>query len=76
MDALFSSKSQTLGLGHTILADNFRGIWGIFSKFISTHFGTVSSLSMLSINKLLLLQKTKPLYPNPNLNLGHKELGI
>ena len=53
------------------------------NRFISTHFGTVSPLSMLSINQSLFLQKTKTLYPNTqiifwdwDLNLGHKELGI
>ena len=55
-EAFFSSKSQTLGLGQTIWADKFWGIWGIFERFISTHFGTVSSLSMF-------LQKTKPFHP-------------
>ena len=65
-------------------ADKFLGIWGIFGRFISTHFGTVGPLSMLSINQPLFLQKTKPLYSNPpnlfiwdwDLNLGRKELGI
>jgi hypothetical protein len=49
----FSTKSQTLGLGQTIWADK---CWGIFGQ-ISAHFGTVSSLSMFSINQPLLLQK-------------------
>ena len=61
----FSSKSQTFGLGQTIWADKFWGILGIFGQFISTHFGTVSPLSMFSINQPLFLQKTKLLYPNP-----------
>ena len=46
----------------------------------NTHFGTVSSLSMFSINQPLFLQKTKPLNPHPKqfiwhwyLNLGYKE---
>ena len=43
----------------------FWGIWGIFRQFISTHFGTVNPLCMLSTNQLLFLQKTKPLYRNP-----------
>ena len=46
--SLFSSKSQTFGLG----------------QFISTHFGTVSPLSMFSYNQPLFLQKNKPLYPH------------
>ena len=41
----FLSKSQTFGLGQTIWADKFWVIWGIFGRFISTHFGTVSPLS-------------------------------
>jgi hypothetical protein len=52
-------------------ADNlgykFWGIWGIFGRFIKTHFGTVSSLSMFSINKSLI---TKLLYPNPKYLFG------
>ena len=36
--SLFSSKA--FGLGQTIWADKFWGIWGIFKQFISTHFGT------------------------------------
>ena len=63
-EALFSSKSQTFGLGQTILADKFWGIRGSFRQFISTHFGTVSPLSMFSIMQPSFLQKTKPLYPN------------
>ena len=38
------------------LGENFGGIWSIFGQFISTHFGTVSPLSMFSINQPLLLQ--------------------
>ena len=48
----FSSNSQTFGLGQTIWADKFWGIWGIFGQFIGTHFSTVSPLSMFSINQL------------------------
>ena len=63
--SLFSSKSQTFGLGHTNWPDEFWGIWGIFGQFISTHFGTVSPLSMFSTNQPSFLQKAKPLYPHP-----------
>ena len=53
------------------LAGKFLGIWGIFDQTISTHFGTVSPLFMLSINQPLFLQKkTKPLYPNPKYLFG------
>ena len=42
----------------------FWGICGIFGQFISTHFGTVSSLSIFSITEPLFLQRNKPLYPH------------
>ena len=65
-EAFFHRNPKLLGLdrqfGQTIWADKFRGIWGIFGWFISTHFGTVSPLSMFSINQPLFLQT--PLYPN------------
>ena len=66
----FSSKYQTFGLGQTIWADKFWSIVGIFGQFIGTHFGTVSPLSMFSINQPLTIQKTKPLYPNPKYLFG------
>ena len=46
-------------------SDKFLGIWDIFGKTISTHFGTVSPLSMVSIIQPLFLQKAKHLYPHP-----------
>ena len=64
-----------------ILADKFWGIWGIFGLFISTLFGTLST--MFSINQPLFLQKIKPLISKSQIflwdwdfNLGGKELGI
>jgi hypothetical protein len=36
-------------------ADKFWGILGVLCRFISTHFSTVSSLSMFSINQPLFL---------------------
>ena len=60
----FFRKSQTFGLGQTNWNKKFGGILGIFSQFISTHFGTVSPVSMFSINQPLFLQKTKHLYSN------------
>ena len=51
-------------------ADKFWGIWGTFGRTISTHFGTVSPLSMFSIIQPLFLQKTKPLYPHPKYLFG------
>ena len=50
-EAFFSLKYETFGFEQTIWADTFWGIWGIFSRFISPHFGTVSHLSMFSINQ-------------------------
>ena len=66
----FFHRNHKLGLWQTIWADKFQGIWGIFGRFISAHFGTVSPLSMFSINQSLILQKTKPLYPNPKYLFG------
>ena len=68
--SLFSLKSRTFGLGQTNWADKFWGVWGIFSQTNSTHFGTVSPLSMFSIIQPLFLQKTKPLYPQPKYLFG------
>jgi hypothetical protein len=66
----FFIESQTFGLGQTIWADKCWGIWGIFSQFISTHFGSVSTMSLFSINQPFSLQKTKSLYPNPKYLFG------
>ena len=51
-------------------ANQFWGIRGILGQTISTHFSTVSPLSMFSINQSLFLQKTKPLYPHHQIYLG------
>ena len=65
-----SSKSQILGLEQTIWADKFWGIWGIFGRFISAHFGTVSLFSMFSINQPLFPQKSKALYTSSKYLFG------
>ena len=52
------------------LGHKFWGIWGIFGQTISTHFDTVSPLSMFSVIQPLYLQKTKPLYPHPKYFFG------
>ena len=57
--------SHTLPAPSFILGSKFWGIWGIFGQFISNHLGTVSRLSMFSLNQPLFLQKTKPSYPYP-----------
>jgi hypothetical protein len=66
----FSLKSRTFGLGQTNWANKFWGIWGIFGQTISTHFGTVSPLSMFFIIQPLFLKKTKPLYPRTKYLFG------
>ena len=66
--SLFSLKYRTFGLGQTNWVDKFWGIWGIFGQTISTHFGIMSPLSMLSIIQPLFLQKT--LYPHPKYLFG------
>ena len=76
---LFLLKSKTFGLGQTNWANKFWCIWGIFGRITSTHFGTVSPLSMFSIIQLLCLQKNLSLYIHIwdwDLNLCCKELGI
>ena len=53
-----------------MLADTFLGIWGVFARFISTHFSIMSPLSICSNNQSLFPQKTKPLYINPKYLFG------
>ena len=61
------------GLGQTNWADKLWDIWGIiFSQHISTHFGTVSLLSIFSIIQPFFLQTTKPCDWNWDWNLGCK----
>ena len=59
------SKILNFSAWGTYCAKIFWGIWGIFSRIVGTHFGTVSSFSMFSIIQPSFLQKTKPLYPIP-----------
>ena len=63
-EAFFHGNPKLLGSGRQFGQISFLGIWGIFGQYISTHFSTVSPLSIFSINPPLFLQKTKPLYPN------------
>ena len=53
------------------------GAFGVFSADLSApYFGTVSPMSLFSINHPLFLQKTKPIYPIPKyLGLGF-EIGL
>ena len=48
-------------------ADKFWGIWGIFGQFIRTHFGTVSPLSIFSINQGLL-ELIRRNFSSPSIN--------
>ena len=62
-------------LKHWAWADKFgRYILGhlgyIFGQFINTHFGTVTPLSMFSIDQPFFLKKTNPLYPHTKYFLG------
>ena len=59
---LFSLKSIIFGLGQTNWADKF----GAFSAEYQQYFWYSESLYMFFI----ILQKTKPLYPHPNIYLG------
>ena len=78
----FSLKFKTFGLGQTNWVNKFWGIWGTCGQTISTHFGTVSSLSMVSIIELVFLQELSLYIHISNicldwdLNLGREELGI
>ena len=47
---IFLSKISNFWALADKLDQKFWGIWGTFGRFISTHFGTVSLLSMFSID--------------------------
>jgi hypothetical protein len=68
-EAFFVIEIQ-LGLTRQIKQINSGEFGKFLAKTISTHFGTVSPLSMFSIIQLLLLQKTMPLYLHPKHFLG------
>ena len=65
----FFSKISNFWAWADILGWNFLRHLGYF-RTISTHFGTLCSLSMFSIIQPLFLQKTKPLYPHPKYLFG------
>ena len=71
-DGFFHRNPKLFGKGQKNWADKFWGIWGILGQTIGTHFGTVSPLSMFSINQPLFLQKAKPLYPHPKYLFGSR----
>ena len=69
--SIFSLKSKTFGVGQTNWADKFWDICGIFDQTISTHFGIVSPLSIISIIQLLFLQKLSLYIHIPNVYLRY-----
>ena len=68
-ESFFHKKSQTFVPGQTIWENKFWGICGIFEQYISTHFGTVSPLSMLFINQPLFFHKLSLYIQIPNIYL-------
>ena len=64
-EAFFHQNPEILGLGRQFGQTPF-GTYAVFSN----HFGTVSPLSMFSINQQIFIQKTKPLCPNPKYLFG------
>ena len=66
----FFIEIQNFLAGQTNWAHKFLGIWGIFGQTISTHFGTMSPLSMFFIIQPLFLQKTMLYIHIPNIYLG------
>ena len=67
-EGFFHLNPKLLGLSRQFWANEFSSIWGIFGRFISTHFGTVSPLSMFY--RLINHYFYKPLYPNSKYLLG------
>ena len=61
-EAFFHQNPKNFGLGQTIWADQFWGVWGIIGWFGILVLWVPSPL--FSSNQPLFLQKTKPLYLN------------
>ena len=68
-EAFFHQNHKLLNLVRQFGLINLEYL-GYFRPIISTHFGSVSPLSMFSINQPLFQQKTKPLYLNPKYLFG------
>ena len=66
-ETFFFENPKLFGLEQTNWAQNFKGIWGIFCQFISTHFGTLSPLSIFLQKSLY----TQIVYRSPWFN-NHK----
>ena len=69
-EASFHRNSKLLCLGRQFGQIDLGAFGGIFTLFFSTHFGTLSPLSIFSISQPLFLQKTLDLYPNPKYFFG------
>ena len=69
-EAFLHRNPKLLGLGRQFEQIYVGAFGAIFSQFISTHFGTVSPLSMFSINQPLILQKLSLYIQIPNIYLG------
>ena len=74
----FFQKSQTFPLGQTHWAKIFKGIWGIFSRTLSTQFGVhfFYRSTIIFIKKQAFISKSQLSIWDWDLNFGHKELGI
>ena len=64
-EIFFLWNPNFLGYGRQFGQIIIGAVGGIFGRFISTHFGTVSHLAMFSFDQPFFLLKTKPLYSNP-----------
>ena len=69
-EGFFHWNAELLGLGRPIGQMNSGAFGVFFGQTITTHFGTVSPLSMFSIIQPLFLQETKPLYPHSKYLFG------
>ena len=68
--AFFLLKSRIFGHRQTNCVCKIWGIRGIFGRFISTYFGTVSPLSVFSINQPFFYKKLSLYIQIPNIYLG------
>ena len=74
----FFQKSQTFPLGQTHWAKIFKGIWGIFSRTLSTQFGVhfFYRSTIIFIKKQAFISKSQLSIWDWDLNLSRKEFGI
>jgi hypothetical protein len=65
-EAIFQEYLKLLGLGRQIGLKRW-GIWGIFGQTISTHFGTVSPLSIFPLINHYFYKKLSLFTQIPNI---------